>query len=289
MRGLVRITALLLLAAAPAGAQWPWQVLYSLKPVGTISPSLVTECSGLVQSLRYGGVFWVHGDSGCGARIVPVALNGKLARGWQGPVTIEGCKNYDWEDIALDEKGNLIIADIGNNSGKRKQLMLHFVREPKPGAKTVRPDRTLRVHYEDQKAPSPDYDCEAVFCAGGHIYCLTKRRSDTRTFLYRLSGDSTRSSNALRFVDSFDVGGMVTAADVSPDGKHVAVLTYSTVWIFGYDPDSGSIFRGSVRKMPIFAWQAEGVAFDGNDALVLLNEDGKLYRVTLAEFRTVGP
>ncbi len=278
-----------LIAALPAQAQWPWQIFNSLQPVGKIDSSLVTECSGLVQSLRYGGVFWALGDSGSGARVVPVTGDGKLARGWSGPVRIEGVRNNDWEDMALDAKGNLIIADVGNNNGNRKQLMLHFIKEPKPGAAVARPDRTLRVHYEDQKSASPDYDCEAVFAAGGHIYFLTKRRSDTRTFLYRLAGESSKSSNPLRFVDSFDIGGMVTAADVSPDGRHVAVLTYSAVWGFEYDAKTGSIFRRSVRKQPIFAWQAEAMAFDGNDAVVIGNEAGQLYRVPLSGLETVRP
>jgi hypothetical protein len=44
-----------------------------------------------------------------------------------------------------------------------------------------------------------------------------------------------------------------------------------------------------VRKTPIFAWQAEAVAWDGNDALVLGNEQGQLFRVALADFETVRP
>lgn len=289
MRRFLPVAAALVAAAASAQAQWPWQIFNSLSPVGKIDSSLVTECSGLVQSLRYGGVFWALGDSGSGARIAPVTVDGKLARGWSGPVTVEGCRNNDWEDLGLDARGNLIIADVGNNSGNRKQLMLHFVKEPRPGVRTVRPDRTLRVHYEDQKGASPDYDCEAVFSAGGRIYFLTKRRSDTRTFLYRLAGESAKASNPLRLVDSFDAGGMVTAADVSPDGTLVAVLTYSTVWVFEYDAKTGSIFRRSVRKQPVFAWQAEAVAFDGNDSLVLANEGGQLFRVPLADMATVRP
>ena len=278
---------LFLLLSAPVSAQFPFSALRFLKPDGQISPALLTECSGLVHSLRYNGVFWAHGDGGSGASIVPVTASGKLARGWTGAVRVEGCKNNDWEDIALDDKGNLIIADLGNNNGRRKQLMLHFVSEPKPGAVSVRPTRTLRVHYEDQKGDSPDYDCEAVFSAGGRIYFLTKHRSDKRTRLYRLAGESTTRSNPLRLVGSFDVGGMVTAADASPDGKLVAVLTYTTLWVFSYDRASGSIFTKSesVRRTPIFAWQAEAVAWEGNDALVIANENGQLFRVALSSLQ----
>jgi len=218
-----------------------------------------------------------------------VQADGKLSPFWPGPVRIDGVKNHDWEDLALDEKGNLIIADLGNNSGRRKQLMLHFVNEPKPGATAVSPRRTLRVHYEDQTAPSEDYDCEAVFAAGGGIFTLTKQRGDQRTRLYRLSGESTSKSNPLRLVDSFDIGGMVTAADVSPDGKSVALLTYTALWVFDFDAKTGNIFRGRIRRAPIFAWQAEAVAFDGNDRVVIGNESGQLFRVPLSSLEVVKP
>lgn len=289
MRTLVCAVIFFCGAAHPASAQWPWQLLQLLSPDGRIDPSLVTECSGLVQSLRYRGVFWALGDSGSGAVVVPITAGGSLAPGWNAPVRVEGWKNYDWEDLALDGRGNLIIADVGNNNGRRKQLMLHFIREPKPGATSVRPDRTLRVHYADQDQASPDFDCEAVFCAGDRIFFLTKRRSDGRTVLYRLAGDSARRSNPLLRVSSFDIDGMVTAADVSPDGKLVAVLTYTSVWVFDYDRRTGDIFSGRVRRKPFFALQAEALAFDGNDSLVAANEQGQLFRLPLSDFETVRP
>lgn len=289
MRAALLAAALLFAAARPAAAQWPWQLLQLLKPDGRIDSSLLTECSGLVQSLRYGGIFWALGDSGSGAVIVPVTASGALAPGWSGPVRIDGCKNYDWEDLALDGRGNLIIADVGNNSGRRRQLMLHFVREPQTGTAVVRPSRTLRVHYADQTAASADFDCEAVFCVDDRIFFLTKHRSDGRTILYRLAGDSAQKSNPLLRVSSFDVGGMVTAADVSPDGKSVAVLTYTAVWVFDYDARKGDIFGGRVRRRPFFAWQGEAVAFDGNDSLVVANEQGQLFRLQLSSFETVRP
>ena len=273
----------------PVLGQIPFFGIKLLKPIGRMDEASVPECSGLVQSLRYNGVFWALSDSRGPQTIVPMTANGKLARGWNEPVQVEGWKNYDWEDLALDGEGNLIIADTGNNLGTRKQLMLHFIREPKPGAKSVKPVRTLQVHYEDQKTASPDYDCEAVFVAGGRFYFLTKHRTDSRTRLYRLVGESTKTSNPLRLVDSFDIGGMVTAADTSPNGKLVAVLTYTALWVFDYDAKSGSIFRGGISKLPIYAWQAEAVAFDGNDSLVIGNEEGQLFRVGLDELKVIRP
>jgi hypothetical protein len=82
---------------------------------------------------------------------------------------------------------------------------------------------------------------------------------------------------------------MVTAADASPDGKLVAVLTYTALWVFEYDRKSGSIFGKSIRWKPIFAWQAEAVAWEGNDSLVIANEGGQIFRVGLAGMETVRP
>jgi hypothetical protein len=39
----------------------------------------------------------------------------------------------------------------------------------------------------------------------------------------------------------------------------------------------------------MFAWQAEAVAWDGNDSLVVGNEQGQLFRVALSSFDTVRP
>lgn len=289
MRRWFVVLVLVVASFTAAQAQLSLLGINVLKPTGKLNLKLIPECSGLVQSLRYHGVFWALNDSDNEPLIIPVIASGKIAPGWSGPVRIEGVRNNDWEDIALDAKGNLIIADTGNNFGRRKQLMLHFVKEPKPGATSVRPWRTLRVHYEDQKEATPDYDCEAVFEVGGRIFFLTKRRSDTRTMLYRLDGKSVKSSNPLRLVDSFDIGGMVTAADTSPDGRHVAVLTYTAIWLFEYDAKSGSIFRKGALRLPIFAWQAEAIAFDGNDALVVGNEEGRLHRVPVSDLRPVKP
>lgn len=284
---IVVIITLALFAAPSLHADVTLFGMHFPEKVGKMDAVLIPESSGLVQSLRYRGVFWTLSDSGSNPEIIPITANGQVTPGWSGPVRIEGVNNRDWEEIALDEKGNLIIADTGNNKGRRKDLKIHFVNEPKPGVTSVRPTRTLPVYFEDQKEASPDYDCEAVFEAGSQIFFLTKHHTDNRTRLYRLDGKSEKKPNPLRFVDSFEIGGMVTAADTSPNGKYVAVLTYTALWVFEFNPKTNTIFDGPIRKLPIFAWQAEAVAFDGNDTLVIGNEEGVLYRIPLARLKNV--
>ncbi|MEX1009867.1 MAG: hypothetical protein WEC72_00850, partial [Chthoniobacterales bacterium] len=75
----------------------------------------------------------------------------------------------------------------------------------------------------------------------------------------------------------------------SPDGKSVAVLTYTALWIFDFDAKTGNIFRGRIRRAPVFAWQAEAVAFDGDDEIVIGNESGQLYRLPVADLSVVKP
>lgn len=281
--------ALLSVATSPTRADTSLFGIRIPSQAGKMNTGLIPESSGLVQSPRDKRVFWTLSDSGNKPEIVPITAEGKVASGWAGPVRIEGVRNRDWEDIALAAKGQLLIADTGNNKGDRKDLKIHFVNEPKPGATSVRPTRTLPVYFEDQKEASPDFDCEAVFVAGEKVFFLTKHRSDTRTRLYRLDGKSVKKPNPLRFVGSFDIGGMVTAADTSPDGKLVAVLTYNAVWVFEFNPHTGSIFDRSIRKLPIFAWQAEGIAFEDPNSLLISNEEGTLYRIPLEDLKTVRP
>lgn len=287
MRRTLVVFALLLTTAPWVQADLPLFGLRFLSPIGKMDTRMVPESSGLVQSLRYSGLFWALSDSGNDPEIIPITADGQLAPGWSGPVTIEGVRNRDWEDLALDGKGNLIIADTGNNRGQRKDLKIHFVNEPKPGITSVRPTRTLSVYFEDQKEATPNYDCEAVFEVDGKIFFLTKHHTNQQTRLYRLEGNSTKRANPLRYVDTFDIGGMVTSADTSPNGKFVAVLTYTMLWVFEYNSKTATIFDRSIRKLPIFAWQAEAVAFDGNDAVVISNEGGQLYRVPLANMKIV--
>jgi len=65
------------------------------------------------------------------------------------------------------------------------------------------------------------------------LYRLTKELKHKPTKLYRFPKAQTDSTVTLEFITSLDLsretvelGGRVTAADISPDGKVLAVLTY---------------------------------------------------------------
>ena len=189
----------------------------ALMPLANLEgPPGSREVSGIVPSRQWPGVFWVHNDSGDETRIYPVGRDGKLfksARSVDKPgVLVGGVINSDWEAIALDASGRVIIGDVGNNSNGRRDLALHYVVEPEPTAGFSGLLKSIFVRYPDQKtwpAAKDDfnYDCEGIFTKGDTVYFVTKRRSDSLTRLYRLDAPKLGEVNMLTAVADFDVRG----------------------------------------------------------------------------------
>jgi hypothetical protein len=250
-----------------------------LKPYSSFDYTFLSESSGIVRSRRDPDLFWTHNDSGDFARIFPVDREGAVVG---SHIRIKGASNKDWEDIATDDQGRLLIADLGNNLNTRTDLAIYIVAEPEPGEeRAIEGARRIPVHYPEQDSFPPtskNFDAEALFWARGSIYVLTKHRSDTATTLYRLDSMDEEHSNPLTRLSSFDIGGQVTGADASPDGSRVVVLTYGGLWVFEAETDD--YFRGAIRWLPITARQCEGVCFDGPD-IVITNEQRQIFRVPM--------
>jgi hypothetical protein len=204
-------------------------------------------------------------------------------------VLIEGATNVDWEDIAVDGEGRLILCDVGNNQNARRDLVLYLVDEPDTAAESATVLERLRVRYPDQtEFPAPsdqmNFDCEAVFTIGGTIHLLTKNRSDLLTSLYRLDEADPERENVLTYVATFDSGGGVTAADASADGLQLVVITYTSIWLFERDDQETPFFEGRVSWAPYFALQTESVCFAGDDTLLLVDEKlGMVYSLPISE------
>jgi len=290
---LLRLALLPVLTVAAAALELPPLAPVALIPSATLEgPPGSREVSGIVPSRQWPGVFWVHNDSGDETRIYPVGRDGKLFKSARAVdkagVLVGGVINSDWEAIALDASGRVIIGDVGNNSNGRRDLALHYVVEPEPTAGFTGLLKSIFVRYPEQKAwPAPkedfNYDCEGIFTKGDTVYFVTKRRSDSLTRLYRLDAPKPGEVNVLTAVADFDVRGRATGADASPDGKRLAVLTYTALWLFeAKTPGGDDWFAGKVWWLPFKDVKgAEGVCFDGPDTLVIAAEEGagKLYRV----------
>jgi hypothetical protein len=244
-------------------------LLFASPPSATFSSSDIDESSGIIKSRRYPNIFWTHNDSGDTARIFAIHEDGKLV----AEVTVTGAENVDWEDIAMGEQGQIYLCDIGNNNGKaRDDLAIYLIPEPNPNTdKSVEVIRKIQFRYN---SPSR-IDAEACFFASGKIYILTKHRRPL-TELYRL--DPLKEDQVAEKIAEYPLMGMVTGADVSADGKRLAVLTYMDVHLFEKPKENDNYLAGVHKTIALFFGQAEGIAF--NDAtLIITNEEGQLINV----------
>ena len=229
---------------------------------GLITSPDLDEVSGFAASHAHDDVLWTMNDSGNPARLYAISLRGKKLAQFE----VEGAKNIDWEDLAsfdLNGKHYLLVADTGDNGGRRKSITLYVFEEPATLANaTLRPAWTIHARW-----PDGPRDCEAVAvdAAAGKILLISKKRKPPELFVLpladpgqawqeprrigRLSGvpetdpDIQRSDPTVAKLFS-----QVTAADVSPDARTLAVLTYGSVLL--YRRESGEDWAAAVARDP---------------------------------------
>ena len=87
--------------------------------MGHIPDTSLNELSDFVASTDNPGVFWTEEDSGNPNKVYAVNGTGQIV----GEFTIQGTKDIDWEDLAIDRVGagtdSLYVGDIGDNKGTR--------------------------------------------------------------------------------------------------------------------------------------------------------------------------
>lgn len=236
-RALSLCAALLLAACA---AESPPPAHGSSQLAGMMLDPQLSEISGLAASRRHPDVLWMHDDGGNPERLFAVSANGdRLAT-----LRIDGVTKTDWEDIAgfeLDGRAYLLIADTGDNGGLRRSLQLHVIEEPaKLENARLKPAWSIAFRWPDGAR-----DCEAVAVdiQRKQVLLISKKRRPPELFAVPLmpAGNALQTATrlgALAGIPEPDeqtrrnsparakLQGQVTAADVSPDGRTLAVMTY---------------------------------------------------------------
>jgi hypothetical protein len=267
----------LLLSAPTLAARWG-----EPEVAGLVTDSAMDEISGLAPSRTHPGHYWAINDGGNTAQLHLMDGSGQH----QGSVEVAGAKNVDWEDIAsfeLDGRHYLLIADTGDNGGIRQELALHVFEEPADLALPATLAWTVRFRW-----PDGPRDCEAaaVDPVRGEVLLVSKKRVPAELFRVSLARtDELRVAEMVGHLpgieqpDAIDLmrsplygryRSQVTGADLSPNGRVLAVLNYRSIHFLvrarGDGWDSALAAKLPHLTLPWIP-QAEAIAFslDGQE------------------------
>ena len=299
---MIRPALVLLLAAAvssPAAAQPPPRL--ELVDTGVLRARRLVESSGVTPSHAARGVLWTHNDSGDQPRLYATDSAGDDL----GSVLVAGAANVDWEDLGggpcPDGTGwCLYPADIGDNAHHRDHVVLYCLAEPEPPRARADTLRTAPLKWAlALRYPDHPHDAEAVAVTRAGIFIITKELPrPPSVFLVppraidQRAGevDTLRYVGQLALLPSLPRLRMVTGAAVSPDGRLLAVRTYSSVHFFRLRGDSLPIpiTQPTGLVIPVVEPQGEGIAFIRPDLLVLTTELGGADHAIVSTVRVVG-
>ena len=267
---------------------------------GRMENAEIREASGLALSRRQDGLLWTMNDGGSGPVLYALSIDGTE----HGAVRLANARNVDWEDMAsfeLDGTAWLLVADVGDNLGKREQVTLYIVAEPDLSAPDALWTRQINFHY-----PHGPRDVEAV-AVDAHeqrIYLLSKRTIPAELYSVPLvtTSDAVITATYLGTVESIpqptpdDLERALveqnwhwqpTAMDFSADGKIAVILTYPAVYL--YDRQKGESWLAALQRSPVrfdlgSIKQAEGAVL-GPDSIFVTVEATRapIYRIQIQQ------
>ena len=238
----------------------------------------VKETSGLAL---LGNLLITHNDKGRSNQLMLLnTQNGNIEQ----TIDVVNIQNTDWEDLARNDEF-LFIGDMGNNEGERKNLAIHLIaiKDINKTTSAVKSTGSINFYYPEQSefdvSKKHNFDCEAILYHNQQIYLFTKNRLDDKTNLYTLPAKP--GNYAAKLIGNFEVGGRITGADISPDGKRIALVGYNKktdcfLWTFdGFAGDN--LFAGTAKKYTLGEYaqvgQMEGVAFKDNSSVFISSEE----------------
>jgi len=269
---------------------------------GRLKTKALSEASGIVRSQRQDDVYWLVNDSGKPRLYAIDSIGTNL-----GHIKVDGAKHVDWEDIAsftLDGKPYLLIADIGDNDRKRRDVTIYVVEEPEPGQGEAEIAWSFDFSYP--KGPR-DAESLTVDIDNERILVLSKR--EIPAVLYELplrpKTDDRQKANPLGAVRSLPKPSrrdvefapatknwywQPTAMDISADSRAAVILTYRGVYYYRRSADSTWLEAFQTRPAAISVGdfdKAESVAFSPDGKSVFVTFEGRgaiLLRVDLNRF-----
>lgn len=268
------------------------------KDVISYIPKLTSELNEISGLISYDDLFWGFNDSGGEPMLYGFGMSGQINR----KIPIINASNKDWESITQDES-HIYVGDFGNNFGNRQDLCIYKIdkeqivksKEQNTGVEAQK----LEIRYAQQNdfsrsSVATSFDCEAMVEFKESLYLFSKDWADRKSVYYKAA--TNESNQVLAAVDTFDVKGLITGADINPDGKKLALLGYENykafIWLFT-DFKEDNFFKGNALRIDLPDLddaQTEGICFLGNDSILVSSESsrGIPQQVFLIDIKTLG-
>ncbi|MEP6492506.1 MAG: hypothetical protein ABJF01_07505 [bacterium] len=266
----------------------------AIHTVALNAPPELVENSAAAMSRRQPGVLFTINDSGNEPLLFAIDTLGASRGVW----TVSGATNVDWESAAVAPCGRsaargvaqscVYIGDTGDNAGKHQTRTIYRVVEPTASATrgAVRAE-ALVYRYVDEP-----HDVEAMYVApNGDIVLITKRPLRNAAghgrpaLIFRLAPAawSNHAVAVATLVDSLPIvpGSLplrlITDAALSPDARHLAVRTYTQVYIFATDAATGQVVHSAAPAVcnvtSLAEPQGEGLTWaDARGRLIFTSE-----------------
>ena len=237
-----------------------------VEPTPQIDTDLLPETSGVVYSRTVDGRMYAHNDSGNLPRLFGIGAGSTVDAVW----TV-GTALLDWEDIAV-AGSTLYFADTGDNLHIRPTVRLIASPEPDGNGATLDDLKFWSFTFAEGRL-----DAEAVMVdVDGAEAVLITKGIDSPAGVYVLPLTDSSDALTLERVAEFDIGESISAADLSADGRVIAVRTPTRVLLF--DRPATSSIAEALAGEPCEAASAP----ERQGEAIALHPDGRGY-TTLSE------
>lgn len=227
-----------------------------------VTPGLIDEASGLVDSWSMRGHLWVEEDGGTPTQLSLLSYDGSLT----GRYALPGTTNRDWEDLTIGPGPQpnttyLYLADIGDNNATNDVNTIYRFTEPGSLTETVRDLTQIQFRY-----PDGPRDAETLLLdpLTRDLWIVTKR--ETKVQLYRLAyPQSTSGISTAERIGELPLS-LVTGGCLSADGGEIILKTYTGLYYWSRQSGESvgqALLRAEPRQLGYqLEPQGEAVCFD---------------------------
>ena len=258
---------------------------YQQTESGRITSDAIVEASGLAASHQHQGVLWTHNDSGDEARLFALSATGELL----ATLKLKGVTARDWESIASapcdleSQRQCLYVADIGNNSEQRQDLIIHQVLEPATLGRAGAPLKlaaealaSAAVVYpflgEAERPLRPDAEAMMIDRSSLEVWIATKEPSRARLLRAHLF---TRPEEPIRYVGELPLA-LVTGGDLRPDGQVLALRQYFSLYEFALQGPEQNLPESWARTQRVLdEFQGEAIAYSADGTSLWTLAEGR--------------